>query len=136
MDHFNIDHYKSTFCDESVISLTTKYNDGALECMCNEQGSINPNECEMFGGQCQCKNNIIGRSCSRCRTGYFGFPNCKKCDCLIGNCDDVTGECISPPNSHKNGTCLDDYYGYHVVIGCVDCNCDLKVFHFNINIAK
>jgi laminin alpha 3/5 len=125
-DHFNINYYNSTFCDESVVSLSAKINEGALKCNCDLDGSVNSEECEKFGGQCECKENIIGRTCTRCKTGYFGFPNCKKCDCVIGNCDDITGECISPPYSHKNGTCFDDYYGYHVVMGCVECNCDLN----------
>ncbi|CAJ0962143.1 unnamed protein product, partial [Ranitomeya imitator] len=32
--------------------------------------------CNPFGGQCTCRPNIIGRTCSRCATGYYGFPHC------------------------------------------------------------
>lgn len=34
--------------------------------------------CEPFGGQCPCRAHVIGRDCSRCATGYWGFPNCRR----------------------------------------------------------
>ena len=33
--------------------------------------------CNQLGGQCFCKENIIGRQCDRCKAGYFGFPDCR-----------------------------------------------------------
>lgn len=59
-DHFNIQLNASDFCKSSVFSLTTEYNVGALPCNCDIDGSKSF-ECEQFGGQCQCKANIIGR---------------------------------------------------------------------------
>lgn len=123
--NFNIEFYASNFCDKSVISLSVKYNDGAVACDCNPDGSVNSGICQYFGGQCECKENVIGRQCNHCKTGYFGFPNCKKCDCPTGNCDDMTGECVSPPNAEFN-ECLDGYYGFHPIYGCEECNCDLN----------
>ena len=64
------------FCRDGVFSLTTDYNNGALSCDCNIDGSLSF-VCEPFGGQCRCKPNVIGRDCQKCRTGYYGFPNCK-----------------------------------------------------------
>lgn len=108
------------------MSLSVKYNDGAVACECNPQGTLGeePLECELFGGQCRCRENVIGRQCNRCKTGFFGFPNCRKCDCPTGNCDDVTGECVSPPNSERN-ECYDGYYEFHPIYGCEECACDL-----------
>lgn len=34
--------------------------------------------CEPFGGQCPCRAHVIGRDCSRCATGYWGFPSCRR----------------------------------------------------------
>ena len=65
------------FCRNGVFKLTTEYNNGALECNCNVQGSLSL-KCDQFGGQCRCRSNVIGRDCSACRTGYYGFPNCKR----------------------------------------------------------
>lgn len=59
-DHFNIQLNASEFCKSSVFSLTAEYNAGALPCNCHPEGSKSF-ECESFGGQCQCKPNIVGR---------------------------------------------------------------------------
>ncbi len=64
------------FCRDLSFALTTEYNNGAVSCGCNTEGS-NDFECDLFGGQCNCKPNIIGRECSQCRTGYYGFPDCQ-----------------------------------------------------------
>ncbi|CAF0881627.1 unnamed protein product, partial [Brachionus calyciflorus] len=123
--HFNIDYYSNLFCDQSVLALSAKYNDGAQPCNCNQEGSKNIEICNYFGGQCDCKDNVIGRQCNRCKTGYFGFPDCKKCDCPTGNCDDITGECFDPPCSTKS-TCNDGCFGFHSMFGCDECNCNLE----------
>ena len=49
-------------------------------------------DCEKFGGQCRCKPNVIGRQCTRCKPGFFGFPDCKQCKCPpTATCDEETG---------------------------------------------
>lgn len=67
----------SKYCRDAVFSLTTDYNNGALQCQCNGDGSLSYT-CSEFGGQCRCKPNIIGRTCSSCKTGFYGFPNCRR----------------------------------------------------------
>lgn len=73
-DHFYIQLNASEFCKQAVFSLTADYNSGALPCNCDYEGSTSF-ECDPFGGQCQCKPNIIGRQCDACRTGKFGLKN-------------------------------------------------------------
>lgn len=120
----------SRFCRDSAISLSLFYNNGAQPCQCHEAGARG-SQCEPFGGQCPCKSNVIGRECSRCATGYWGFPNCRRkssclllwpfclqlpgscphkhgfflplpaCDCGTRLCDEVTGQCICPPHTLK-----------------------------------
>ena len=123
--HFNIEYYSAVFCDQAVLSLSSKYNGGALPCECDEQGSVTTQACDYLGGQCQCKENIIGRQCSRCKTGYFGFPNCQPCNCPTGNCDD-SGKCVTAPNVDDllGNVCIDGFYGFHPIIGCEECSCD------------
>lgn len=126
--HFNIEYYSSLFCDHAVLSLSAKYNNGAQPCDCNPQGSKDSDLCDYFGGQCDCKEHVIGRQCNTCKTGYYGFPNCQKCDCPTGNCNYITGECTRPPNTEDDGPmhCLDKFYGFHPIYGCDECNCELN----------
>ncbi|XP_010149624.1 PREDICTED: laminin subunit alpha-5, partial [Eurypyga helias] len=114
----------SRFCRDSAISLSLFYNNGAQPCRCHEAGARG-SQCEPFGGQCPCKSNVIGRECSRCATGYWGFPNCRPCDCGTRLCDEVTGQCICPPHTLKPEcvVCEPQTFGCHPLVGCEDCNC-------------
>ena len=58
-------------------ALSSDYNNGALPCDCDRQGSLT-NICDPNHGQCRCNANIIGRDCSACKPGYFGFPKCQR----------------------------------------------------------
>ncbi|NWX20634.1 LAMA3 protein, partial [Aegotheles bennettii] len=114
----------STFCKDSVRSLVTFYNNGALPCNCHSAGATSPT-CSPLGGQCICRPHVIGRQCSRCQTGYYGFPFCKLCNCGQRLCDDVTGKCICPPQTVKPKceVCKKHYFSYHPLAGCESCNC-------------
>lgn len=118
-DHYHITHNASEFCKNAVFSLTADYNSGALACTCDHEGSTSF-ECHPFGGQCQCRKDVIGRRCTACRTGFYGnwndelyfrlrttihtisflgFPDCKPCSCpSIAMCEATTGECMCPTN--------------------------------------
>ncbi|EDV96510.1 laminin subunit alpha [Drosophila grimshawi] len=125
-DHYHITHNASEFCKSAVFSLTADYNSGALSCNCDYAGSTSF-ECHPFGGQCQCRKNVIGRQCTACRTGYYGFPDCKVCDCpSTAMCEATTGECMCPPNviGALCDKCAPNTYGFHQVIGCEECNCN------------
>uniref|UniRef100_A0A803Y0B0 Laminin subunit alpha 3 n=1 Tax=Meleagris gallopavo TaxID=9103 RepID=A0A803Y0B0_MELGA len=122
---FHIDPERSSaFCKDSVRSLVAFYNDGAVPCNCHSEGSMSPT-CSPLGGQCICRPNVIGRQCSRCQTGYYGFPFCKLCNCGQRLCDDLTGKCICPPRTVKPKceVCEKHYFGYHPLAGCESCNC-------------
>uniref|UniRef100_A0A0B7BNE7 Laminin subunit alpha n=1 Tax=Arion vulgaris TaxID=1028688 RepID=A0A0B7BNE7_9EUPU len=113
------------FCKQGTFTLTTNFNNGALDCNCNPDGSLSFT-CDTFGGQCQCRDNIIGRQCSVCRPGYYGYPSCKPCNCPFGLCHEVTGECICPPRvqGDRCDTCEPEAYGYDALIGCQRCSCN------------
>jgi laminin alpha 3/5 len=96
-NNFQVDRNTPDFCRQAIFTLTTEFNSGALPCQCDFQGSLSF-ECDPFGGQCPCKSGVIGRQCTRCQTGYFGFPDCKPCDCpSTALCDPASGSCICPP---------------------------------------
>lgn len=67
----------SQFCRDAATSLSLFYNNGARPCGCHEVGATGPT-CEPYGGQCPCRPHVIGRACSRCATGYWGFPSCRR----------------------------------------------------------
>lgn len=67
----------SQFCRDSSRSLVAAYNDGALPCDCDTSGSTG-SVCDAVGGQCPCRPHVIGRQCTKCATGYFGFPYCRR----------------------------------------------------------
>lgn len=123
-------YYKKTFfagfCRDSVFSITAAHNSGALTCQCDYSGSLSF-ECEKFGGQCKCKDHIIGRRCEACKTGYYGFPNCKPCNCpSTAYCEPSTGQCICPTHvtGEKCDQCEQLTFGYDPIIGCQECKCN------------
>lgn len=125
VDAFHVTNESSEFCKKSVFSLTTAYNGQALECRCDRRGSQSY-ECAAFGGQCPCKPNVIGRTCTACRMGYYGFPDCKPCSCpATAYCEPRTGKCICPPRvTGDNCTeCMPLTFGYDPINGCQECNC-------------
>ncbi|KAF5306067.1 hypothetical protein FQA39_LY09045 [Lamprigera yunnana] len=124
-NHFNIDTSQEGFCRDSVFSITAAHNNGALPCQCDFDGSLSF-ECNKFGGQCNCKPNVIGRQCEACKTGYYGFPGCRPCNCpSTAVCETNTGRCICP--THVTGKfcdqCVPYTYGYDPISGCLECNC-------------
>ncbi|GMR41651.1 hypothetical protein PMAYCL1PPCAC_11846, partial [Pristionchus mayeri] len=116
----------SDACKAHIFSLTTEFNQAAFPCECSSQGSTSF-DCEKYGGQCECRENIMGRRCDQCAPGYYGFPECKKCKCGKNQmCDSRTGQCSCP--LHVEGTecdrCVGFAFGYDRLIGCQKCGCD------------
>ncbi|KAM7405319.1 hypothetical protein PAMP_012591 [Pampus punctatissimus] len=109
-----------------TVSLSAFFNNGAMPCACHEVGAES-DTCEPFGGQCRCRPHVIGRDCSMCATGYWGFPNCRPCDCGTRLCEPVTGDCICPPRTLRPDCtqCEPQTFGCHPVVGCEVCNCSL-----------
>ncbi|XP_006786518.1 laminin subunit alpha-3-like isoform X2 [Neolamprologus brichardi] len=114
----------SQFCRDSARSLVAAYNDGALPCDCDTSGSTG-SVCDAVGGQCPCRPHVIGRQCTKCATGYFGFPYCRSCDCGRRLCDEVTGRCICPPQTVRPAcdVCQNQTFSFHPLLGCENCEC-------------
>ncbi|XP_054888860.1 laminin subunit alpha-3-like isoform X2 [Poeciliopsis prolifica] len=122
---FHIEPRTSTqFCRDSARALVAAYNGGALPCDCDKSGSTGA-VCDPVGGQCPCRQHVIGRQCNKCATGYYGFPYCKRCECGRRLCDEVTGRCICPPQTVKPScdACQHQTFSYHPLLGCENCGC-------------
>ncbi|XP_061192514.1 laminin subunit alpha-like [Saccostrea echinata] len=124
------------FCRSGVYTITTDFNNGGLACGCDTDGSLSF-ECSNFGGQCQCRDNVIGQKCTQCREGYYGFPRCKPCNnCPYGMCNPRSGECMCPPRvtGERCNTCVPATYGFDPLVGCTDCKCNAEgVLNENMN---
>ena len=57
------------------------YGEIFLACECNDVGSIG-DTCNDQNGQCECQINFAGKTCDRCKDGYFDYPSCN-CKYLI-----------------------------------------------------
>uniref|UniRef100_A0A3B3SPK2 Laminin, alpha 5 n=1 Tax=Paramormyrops kingsleyae TaxID=1676925 RepID=A0A3B3SPK2_9TELE len=118
----------SRFCRTSAASLSAFFNNGAVPCSCHEAGASS-DTCQPFGGQCRCRPHVIGRDCSQCATGYWGFPNCRR-RCHHSR-DSVGGFPLfghihpdSPCKNHIVGRqcdrCVPGFYGFP---HCRRCDC-------------
>ncbi|XP_047293459.1 laminin subunit alpha-3 isoform X5 [Homo sapiens] len=117
----------SRFCKNSARSLVAFYHKGALPCECHPTGATGPH-CSPEGGQCPCQPNVIGRQCTRCATGHYGFPRCKPCSCGRRLCEEMTGQCRCPPRTVRPQceVCETHSFSFHPMAGCEGCNCSRR----------
>ena len=47
----------------------------SIACNCDSVGTINPSVCNKYGGQCNCKQNIYGRTCASCLPEHYNFTS-------------------------------------------------------------
>ncbi|TRY60964.1 hypothetical protein TCAL_05712 [Tigriopus californicus] len=128
-NHFYVDPRAEGFCREAIISVGADFNGGALDCQCDSQGAIGY-DCAKIGGQCNCKPNVIGRQCTRCKPGFFGFPDCKQCQCPpTARCNEQTGTLEENHLCEENvegRTCDHCSAGFFRYPDCEQCPCDLR----------
>ncbi|XP_004839706.1 laminin subunit beta-1 isoform X1 [Heterocephalus glaber] len=116
-------------CRSIIFSISALLHQAGLACECDPQGSLS-SVCDPNGGQCQCRPNVVGRTCDRCAPGTFGFgpSGCKPCDCHLqgsvsASCDANTGQCHCFPGvySRQCDQCLPGYWGFP---SCQPCQCN------------
>ncbi|KAM5304312.1 laminin subunit alpha-3 isoform 1-T1 [Glossophaga mutica] len=117
----------SGFCKDSAKSLVALYHKGALPCECHPTGALG-HHCSPEGGQCPCRPGVVGQQCTRCQTGYYGFPHCKPCNCGRRLCEETTGKCLCPPRTVRPQceVCDAHSFSFHPLAGCEGCNCSRR----------
>ncbi|XP_053208528.1 laminin subunit beta-1-like isoform X2 [Panonychus citri] len=117
-----------------------------IPCDCDQSGTTDEGFCETktdpslgtVAGQCHCKENVKGRRCNECKTGFKNFSKdnplgCEACTCnTLGTvrnqgCDPRTGECACKLNviGRDCNSCAKNHYGLELFEdGCRPCNCD------------
>jgi len=72
---------------------------GCKECMCDPKGSYHsPARCNPINGKCDCKDNVEGQNCDRCKPGYFDLDQKHPEGCLQCFCFGHTSQCSSAFN--------------------------------------
>uniref|UniRef100_A0A8C9WRM0 Laminin, beta 4 n=1 Tax=Scleropages formosus TaxID=113540 RepID=A0A8C9WRM0_SCLFO len=116
-------------CKDLIVSMSALIHNGAVACRCNLIGSYSQS-CSKFGGQCNCKPNVISRCCDTCAPNTFGFgPNgCKPCNCdprgsFLEMCDQASGQCACRPevSGQRCDRCRPGYFGFPL---CRPCQCN------------
>ena len=104
-----------------------------LGCTCDAQGTLKGN-C-YSNGPCLCKEGYDQPRCDTCLEGFYGFPDCKPCNCFYpvqsGSkvCDITNGQCnckkndsgrqCSPCSSGEYLSSYDEYYyEYRALVVC------------------
>ncbi|TKS70555.1 Laminin subunit beta-3 [Collichthys lucidus] len=110
--------------------------DACIRCICSAEETVNGGRCEDSTGSCQCKANVGGPRCDRCKRGYYNLSasnplGCTKCSCssdgsLSDVCDSVTGQCPCRPHFHglTCDVCSKGYWKPLLSGHCEACGCD------------
>ncbi|XP_059185113.1 laminin subunit beta-3-like [Centropristis striata] len=110
--------------------------DACIRCICSAEGTVNGGRCDDNTGSCQCKVNVEGPRCDRCKRGSYDLSasnplGCSRCSCspdgsLSDVCDSLTGQCPCRPHFHglKCEVCSKGYWKPALSGQCTPCGCD------------
>jgi laminin, alpha 3/5 len=86
---------------------------------CNCDHFYSTGNCAEETGHCECRIEFQAPNCDSCAEGYFGYPNCRPCECNLNgtegyHCEATDGKCPCKPNFGGNfcKECAPGYYGY------------------------
>ncbi|PAV69963.1 hypothetical protein WR25_10914 [Diploscapter pachys] len=120
----------SETCLRYVCPVAAAILNRTVDCDCDPTGSVS-GICNVKGGQCECKANVVGRRCDQCALGTYGFgpSGCSRCDCdsvgsLNNQCDQQSGQCVCREKGIYGRQCNQCQPGFWGFPECRVCQCN------------
>ena len=85
---------------------------GCSKCECNPAGTRGGiNSCDFSTGQCPCKENVIGQTCSECSPGHFDLRADDVFGCKACFCSNHSTDCVASSDIYKITKMQADFSG-------------------------
>uniref|UniRef100_A0A3Q3B8L8 Usher syndrome 2A (autosomal recessive, mild) n=1 Tax=Kryptolebias marmoratus TaxID=37003 RepID=A0A3Q3B8L8_KRYMA len=122
-------------CRRGYHTLERRNSLGCLPCVCDISGTVPGGVCDMWTGQCPCKEGVEGVHCTSCLHNYYNRSldpeSCVPCICdprgtVMGSvCDSTTGQCICVPTRHGKdcSSCRPGFFVSPDHRTCLECDC-------------
>nr|XP_047132108.1 usherin isoform X3 [Hydra vulgaris] len=125
-----------TECEAGYFQLSATNLEGCTQCNCDTAGTVSGQiTCHISSGQCVCKQNVIGVTCSKCQKGYYGLSSlnplgCYPCNCnpfgslAPDECNSLTGQCTCKDKFEGRACdrCAQGFFGPN----CQPCACNIN----------
>ena len=116
-------------CAPDSYNLQASSVQGCTPCSCNTDGTVGGStSCNSTNGQCECKPNVLGRTCNLCATHTYGLSadyedGCRSCDCdATGTQRSSNGDVLVCDQNSGACTCLANRVG-RICDQCTEGNC-------------
>ncbi|XP_039982949.1 usherin [Xiphias gladius] len=136
-------HVKGRHCDScrpGYHTLEHRNSLGCLPCACDISGTVPEGACDMWTGQCPCREGVEGAQCTNCAHNYYNrsldlqkglSQGCVPCICdprgtVVGTvCDSITGQCVCVPTRYGQdcSSCRPGFYLSPDQSMCAECDC-------------
>ncbi|XP_056269140.1 usherin isoform X3 [Pseudoliparis swirei] len=127
-------------CRHGYHTLEQRNSLGCLPCTCDTHGTVPEGVCDVWTGQCPCREGVEGAQCTNCAQNYYNRSSniqkgssrgCLPCICefrgtVAGSvCDSSTGQCVCvPTRSGKDcSSCRPGFYLSPDQSVCAECDC-------------
>ncbi|TDH17235.1 hypothetical protein EPR50_G00006290 [Perca flavescens] len=127
-------------CRHGYHTLEQRNSLGCLPCACDIHGIVPEAVCDMWTGQCPCREGAEGAQCTNCAHNYYNrslllqkglSQGCVPCICdlrgtVTGSvCDSATGQCVCVPTRYGKdcSSCRPGFYLSPDQSMCAECDC-------------
>ncbi|XP_029354432.1 usherin [Echeneis naucrates] len=131
----NVKGRRCDSCLHGYHTLEHRNSLGCLPCGCDITGTVPKATCDMWTGQCPCKEGVEGTQCTNCAHNYYNrngsSQGCVPCICdprgtVSGSvCDSTTGQCVCLATRHGQdcSNCKPGFYLSPDQSVCAECGC-------------